>query len=151
MRRPLHLHRGNVNGSRVTSRTRRTLHIIKLSPTIFTTQCPVSLSNKRTRHITVTHTVISSPNVVLTSRPVDTVSITTHIEVLRTFHTVHTTGPDVSLIVISRSLNIIRRVTSHITILRSKHIRRDNAAARVLGRPYSTCAHSLVRTTSVRT
>ncbi len=72
---------GNVGGGRQTVRLLRGINLSRSR----TGQEILGLSNKRRRHITVTHTLSRSPSVVLTSRPANGLSNSARSRVVKVF------------------------------------------------------------------
>lgn len=132
------------------SRRRGRTHMVRLlsrikvpGPRHITGVCPRRLSKKVHRHIVVTVTITYGPSIVVTSRPAATLSIAVRTRVLSLLHSVRRRGRT-NMVLVARSLNIITRATSHITIVCTKRVIRIKSAGRVFRGPGRPCAHSLL-------
>lgn len=88
--------------------------------------CPRRLSNNRVRQIVVTVTVSNGPSLLVTSRPAATLSIAIRTAVLSLLHRLHS-HENVSLVFVARSLKVVTRVTSRITIVCRNRVIRANS------------------------
>lgn len=99
--------------------TTRVLTQMKLTSQI---SCgPTSLSKKRGRQITVTHTLIGRPRLVLTSRPATTLSGGSNHSIIAVVRRV-TQRRGYAVLVIARSGQVLS-ITSHVVGLMSNHLR----------------------------
>lgn len=106
----------NINaGRRHVRHIHRLLSIIKLGPRRVG-HCPRRFSNNRHRHINVTHTFTLGPGLVVYSRPISTLSMSVRTRILGLLGRLRS-GFNATCLFVTRSLSIIRRVSSHITIV----------------------------------
>lgn len=99
-------------------RTLSLLSFLKLSRQ--TARGPTRLSNNRGRHITMTHTLVGRPSMVLTSRPSKDLSARGGKRLRQLFFRLHS-GLKRAFIVIARSRRLTARA-SHAVRLMSKHV-----------------------------
>lgn len=103
-----------------------------------------SLSNNRRRHVTVTHTVMGRPGILLLSRPLNTLSLGLHRDVrCRLVHLGRRLK--VAFMCIARSRRRTLAVSSAVIIVGRKCVRRINAPRGVCGRPRGTFITSFVK------
>lgn len=129
-------------GSRVGHHIARLLSLINLNSG--RSDCPSGLSNKRGRHITVTHTLTDGPGMLLYSRTADTLSPTAAHSVLRLLGSV---GHHLNLAVllVARRVSIIGHVYSYITIVDGNRLVRRSAMDRIFSRPGAPLTRGFVR------
>lgn len=126
------LHVRGAPTTRVAPHIVRTLQVIRLRA--FTRHGPRRLSNNRRRHITVTHTIIGGPHLLLLSRSLSTLSCGLHGRVRGRLGTLRH-GLNVAFIFIARSRRRTLAVSSEVIIVHRNHVRRSNAPHRVCRRP----------------
>lgn len=133
---------GGVPGRAVRGGMGTTLGVIKVA----SCRCHSmsSLSNKRRRHITVTHTVIGRPRILLLSRPLTTLSLGVHGSVRVRLGRVRG-SLKVAFICIARSRRRTLALDSAVMIVDRKHVRRVNAPVSVCGRPVGSFMTSFVK------
>lgn len=95
--------------------------------------CPVRLSNKRRRQITVTQTLTVSPSLVLFSRPASTLSPRLINRILSIVHGL--TDSNVAVIIIARRVKFTQRTKSVLTFVSTNIITRVNRPQRLLTGP----------------
>lgn len=102
-----------------------------------------SLSNKRRRHVTVTHTVIGRPRMLLLSRPLTTLSLGVEGSVRLRLGRVRS-HLKVAFMCIARSRRRTLALDSAVIIVDRKRVRRVKAPASVCGRPTGSFITSFV-------
>lgn len=118
---PLHIKRRHHDERRTTGVTRGFVSVAGVRG--LTSGGPSTLSNKRRRHITVTHTLIRAPQILLLSRPLDGLSTHLQLRVHRRVH--HLIGKaNVAAVFIARSRRRTLSVSSHVILVGRNIIRR---------------------------
>lgn len=139
---------GNGSGNCVHSGVRCTLGLIGLRKC--KSHSPSSLDNNRRRQVTVTHTVMGRPGILLLSRPLNTLSLGLHRSVR--CRLVQLGGRlKVAFICMARSRRRTLAVSSAVIIVGRKCVRRVNAPRSVCGRPRGTFMTSFVKSDGVVT
>lgn len=118
-------------GRRIGGRTRRLLSEINLLSG--GSGCPERLSNNRGRQITVMHTVLVRPRVVLLSRVATTLSPRVMERMLRMM--LRLTGAKVAVLVIARRVRFTHSMTSEIVFVSGKGVMRRGAPRRFFSGP----------------
>lgn len=144
---PVGVRRPNVDGTRMRGHIVRLLSHMHLAPNrSFTSQLPNRLSNNRHRHITVTHTLTPRPDVLVTSRPISTLSISVHLNMLGLLtHLRHRRG--LNILCVARSVTATHRFSSRVVIVHGNRLMRRKPTSRIVLRPGRRCAGALVKTT----
>lgn len=122
---------GLVAGSRTSGGTSRLLTHMNLPSGTGT--CPSVLSNKRGRHVTVTHSLTVGPSIVLFSRPASTLSPRVMNRILRLVGRL--TRSNVAVIMIARRVKFTERITAEILFVSSNGVRRRGAPGRFFTGP----------------
>lgn len=132
----------SVDGGRQLSGYNRLLRHINISHGELGT-CPRRLSKNVHRHIVVTVTVTLSPRIVVVSRPAATLSIIIRHRVL---HRVAHLGSrfNFTIVFVARSLPLLLRVSSHVTIVHGNRVIRVGGTVRLCARPRGRCATGLL-------
>lgn len=129
----------------VRTHTTRLLRLIRL-PTAILAQQPHRLSNNRERQVNVTQTLTIRPRILITSRTIDTLSISAGTTIVALLSQLHS-RLNLTLVFVSRSLKAIQTIYSHITIVCLNHVIRRNAASTLCSSPRRPCAQTLLGTT----
>lgn len=116
--------------------TRRTVH------------CTRRFSNKRHRHVKVTHTLTMGPGFVIYSRTMSTLSISVRTRIIGVFRRLRR-GLKITCLFVTRSLLIMRRVSSQVTIVCLKGVVRVTSTSRLGTGPVRPCALDLLSTIPV--
>lgn len=102
----------------------------------FTTHCPRRLSNNRYRQITLTHSLIAQPHLLLLSRPLSTLSTQVHGRLHRRVHRVRH-RLNLAAVFIARSRRRTLAVSSHVFLVGRKGVMRDNSTRALCATPIS--------------
>lgn len=132
---------GGVSGRAVRGGMGTTLHVMKVASC--RCQSIGSLSNKRRRHMTVTHTVIGRPRILLLSRPLTTLSLGVHGSVRVRLGRVRG-ALNVAFVCIARSRRRTLALDSAVIMVDRKGVRRVKAPISVCGRPVGSFMTSFV-------
>lgn len=140
--------RGSFRGGGGGSTGRQTVRLVGLIKVGSTRRhcslCPCRFSNKVHREYILTATLTSGPGLLVTSRPAATLSIAVRTRVLGLLGGLRgRLGLDV--LFVARSLKIITRVTSQITMVRGKGVIRLRSTGRLFATPGRSCAGGLLR------
>lgn len=122
------LHVGNINGRRTTGHARGLLGLVQLRS--LHDQCPSRVSKKRRRHITITHTLMGGPGVLLLSRPLNTLSCRLH-GALRVRLGSLRRRLNLAFMFIARSRRRTLAVDSHVIVVSGKRVRRSSSPGAV--------------------
>lgn len=139
--RPL-IVRAGLSGTRQGRLISRVLRIIKLARRR-TSQCTRRFDNNRHRQVNVTETLVVGPGLVVTSRPISTLSISVRSRVLGLLGSLRARF-GLACLFVSRSLDMIRRVDSDVKIVCLNAVIRSNPGSIVFSGPLRPCAGTLL-------
>ncbi len=136
--------RNRAGGRIVSGGMCRVLRLMKLI-TSRTDHCPRRFSNNRHREVNITHSVVVGPSLVVTSRPISTLSISVRTRIVGLLGSLES-GFNLAVLFVTRSLSMIGCFSSEVNIVCCNGVMRLTSSSRLFLGPLRPCAGSLLST-----